>query len=243
MSAPWPENRTIFLTGASSGIGRESALFLARDGHRLALCARRPERLAALRSDLPSGSRSVAVPADLTRPEEIESALQAAEEALGPIDTLVHSAGAARFTPLEQTTTRSGGDDRRNLDSLFRTVRALLPRFRRLGRGHVVAILSISSRHAFPAPRPTPRRSTVRSDSSSRSGRGAGEGIHVTAVLPGATDTPLWDGLGPGGPREDDAAGAGGAPARLRAPRHHFRDDRGDPDPAGRRISVIESTL
>jgi short-subunit dehydrogenase len=197
-ASSWPAARTIFLAGASSGIGRESALHLARDGHRLALSARGTARLEDLRRELAGGGAdAVIVPADLRRPEEAEAAARSAAALLGPIDTLVYSAGSARFAAVAETSDALwremlGG----NLDGLFHCVRALLPGFRALGRGHVVAVLFIAARQGFAG---SAAYSAAKFGAlgflESLRAETRREGIHVTAVLPGATDTPLWDGI------------------------------------------------
>ena len=196
MSTAQPsDRRTIFLTGASSGIGRESALHLARDGHRLALCARRGELLEDLCHAL-SGSESdhFAAPADVRRPAEVESAVRRAEERLGPIDTLVYVAGTARFTPVEETTDEIWREMMgANLDGLFHTVRVLLPRFRR----HGVTVLSIAARHGFAGSSAyTAAKFGALGFLEALRAETRRDRIHVTAVLPGATDTPIWDEVG-----------------------------------------------
>jgi NADP-dependent 3-hydroxy acid dehydrogenase YdfG len=199
--SPWPAVRTVFLTGASSGIGRATAIRLAHDGHRLALCARRADRLEALAREIPgaAGDR-VTVAADVTDPGQVEAAVRAAEARLGLLDTLVYSAGAARFTRVEETTDAIWREMMgANLDGILHTVRALLPGFRRLGRGHVIAVLSVAARHAFPnSSAYTAAKFGALGFLESLRAETRREGIHVTAVLPGATDTPIWDGLGAG---------------------------------------------
>lgn len=196
----FPASRRIFLTGASSGIGRALAFALARDGHRLALVARRAGLLEELAGEL-EGGRSVHLPlgCDVMRAAEVERAVAEAEGWLGPLDTLLYSAGSARFAKVEETTDEIWADMlAANLTGLFHAVRACLPRFRERGTGHVVAILSVASRQAF------------RGSSAYTAGKFGAlgfveslrdevrrSGIHVTAVLPGATDTPIWDRLGP----------------------------------------------
>lgn len=197
----WPARRTILLTGASSGIGRETALHLARDGHRLALCARRADRLEALRREIGGEPGDhPAVPADVTDPAQVEAAVRNAEEGLGPLDTLVYCAGAARFTRVEETTDSIWREMMgANLDGLLFAVRALLPSFRRIGRGHVVAVLSVAARQAFPGSSAyTAAKFGALGFLESLRAETRGEGIHVTTVLPGATDTPIWDNLGSG---------------------------------------------
>jgi len=196
-----PSPRTIFLTGASSGIGRAIAGTLAREGHRLALCARGESGLRAVATLLAGAADRLAVcPADAADVAGVSRAIDTAERCLGPIDTLVHSAGAAVFAPVEETPDSVWEAMlRANLTSLFTTVRALLPRFRERGRGHVIAILSTAARNGFAGSAAyTASKFGALGFLESLRAEVRRAGIHVTAVLPGATDTPIWNGLGEG---------------------------------------------
>lgn len=195
-----PAARRVFLTGASSGIGRELALHLARDGHTLALSGRRAPALASLAEEITrrAAPRPHLEVCEVGDAAAMTRAVRAADEAIGPLDTLIYSAGSAYFAPVEETTDALWQEMlSANLTGLFHACRAVLPLFRERRRGHIVGLLSISSRHAFP-----------RSCAYTASKFGAlgllesvraevrKEGIHVTAVLPGATDTPIWDDIG-----------------------------------------------
>jgi NAD(P)-dependent dehydrogenase (short-subunit alcohol dehydrogenase family) len=139
-------------------------------------------------------------PADVTDPASLSSALDTAETGLGPLDTLLYVAGAAVFARVERTTDE---DWRRMLDAnltgLFHAVRAVVPRFRARCRGHIVAVLSMSARSAFPGCSAyTAAKFGALGFLESVREEVRTAGIHVSVVLPGATDTPIWDGLGEG---------------------------------------------
>ena len=98
MSAPTFDlrGRTALVTGASSGLGRHVAHVLARAGARVALAARRVERLEAAAAACSTfGAEAVVVPLDLLQRESIAAAAEQAHAALGRIDVLVNNAGAA----------------------------------------------------------------------------------------------------------------------------------------------------
>ncbi|WP_333605274.1 SDR family NAD(P)-dependent oxidoreductase [Novosphingobium sp.] len=89
--------RTALVTGASSGIGLHFARALARSGARVVLVARRIERLEELRSAIEAeGGRAFSVAMDVSDEASIVAGFNAAEEAFGPIDTVVANAGLAR---------------------------------------------------------------------------------------------------------------------------------------------------
>ncbi|HWB71405.1 MAG TPA: SDR family NAD(P)-dependent oxidoreductase [Egibacteraceae bacterium] len=143
-------DRTVFVTGASSGIGRSCARAFAAAGARLVLCARRAERLAEVARQLEADARTFALDV------RDRAAVTAAVEGLAPpwsdIDVLVNNAGlAAGFEPLYE------GDpddwDRMidtNVKGLLNVTRAVLPGMLRRGRGHVINIGSIAGREPYP---------------------------------------------------------------------------------------------
>ena len=92
------KNRVAVVTGASSGLGRQMAMALARQGASLAILARRIERLEELKPELEkAGAKEVlAVKCDVTSTEEIEAAAKNVEEKFGRVDILLNCAGASK---------------------------------------------------------------------------------------------------------------------------------------------------
>jgi NAD(P)-dependent dehydrogenase (short-subunit alcohol dehydrogenase family) len=96
-------NRTILVTGASSGIGRETAILLSQLGARLILVGRNPEQLEKTLTLLEGGSH-VVNPFDLIDVEAIPSWMKTIVSDFGPLNGLVHSAGMQFTMPLRLTT-------------------------------------------------------------------------------------------------------------------------------------------
>ncbi|RME32572.1 MAG: SDR family NAD(P)-dependent oxidoreductase, partial [Thermoflexia bacterium] len=93
------------VTGASSGIGRATALALAREGVRVALIARREELLRAVAAEVEAlGGETLVLPADVTRQEEVEHAVAQTLARWGQVDILVAAAGAYIRAPVLQMT-------------------------------------------------------------------------------------------------------------------------------------------
>jgi NADP-dependent 3-hydroxy acid dehydrogenase YdfG len=87
----------ILVTGASSGIGAISAKLFAAKGHNVLVCARRVERLDKLVEEigLLGAGRAVAVPCDVSQPEQVENAFKVAIQVFGSVDHVLANAGCA----------------------------------------------------------------------------------------------------------------------------------------------------
>ncbi len=138
--------RAALVTGASSGLGRQFARTLARAGAKVALAARRVDRLEALAEDIrKAGGEAVAVKLDVTDPATVKPAFDAAEAALGSIKVLVNNAGVpsgAWFLKLEEEEWRAVMDV--NLDGVFRVGQEAARRMKASGGGSIVNIASIA---------------------------------------------------------------------------------------------------
>jgi 3-hydroxy acid dehydrogenase / malonic semialdehyde reductase len=140
---------TAVVTGASSGIGAATARALAGAGARLALGARRVERLEELAHELP-GDDHVLAPLDVTEPESCAQFVSEASSRLGRLDVLINNAGLA----LGRTAIEEGEDEddrlmlETNVLGLVRMTRLCLPHME-AGRGHVVNLGSWAGREAY----------------------------------------------------------------------------------------------
>ena len=185
----------VVITGASSGIGRETALAFARKGATVVLAARRaqPLREAAAQCEKLAG-QALAVPTDVTDEDSVRDLARAAIERFGRIDVWVNNAAVTLFGRFEETPPL---DWRRVLETnLFGYVhgaRAAIPYFREQGHGVLINNLTgyakmgapylsayISSKFALRGLTECLRQELVR------------DGIEVCAVLPASTDTPIF---------------------------------------------------
>lgn len=140
------------VTGASSGIGRETARALAGEGAALVLAARRRERLDDLVGELEAGgAEALAVPGDLREEAAVEALREASEERFGRVDILVNNAGVGAYGPVESFTVE---DYDRMMDSNVRTsflcTQAFLPGMRQRGHGQICFLASVAGLRGLP---------------------------------------------------------------------------------------------
>lgn len=93
-------NKVALITGASSGIGRAAAIALSSQGAKVAIAARRENKLEELASEIKrNGKEVLVVKMDVTKKDEIESGVKKTIDTFGKIDILVNNAGVADFSP------------------------------------------------------------------------------------------------------------------------------------------------
>ena len=92
--------KVALVTGGGTGIGRATAVELARTGAKVVVCGRRPEPLEAVQAEL--GEKGLAVPADVREPEQVAALVDRAIERFGRIDVLVNNAGGQFLAPAEE---------------------------------------------------------------------------------------------------------------------------------------------
>ncbi len=140
-------SKVILITGASSGIGREAAILLAQQGHRVYAGARRADRLAEL-VDLAGPTGGVtAVEMDVSEAGDNERAVGQVIEGEGRIDVLINNAGFGLYGPVEDVPL----DDARyqfevNLFGVAHLTQLVLPHMRAQGSGRIVNVSSMVGR-------------------------------------------------------------------------------------------------
>jgi uncharacterized protein len=147
--------RLVVVTGASSGIGWETAKAFASSGGRLVLVARREERLRALASEIgaSTGLEAVVFPADLSVPGTAANVAVRINEDVGPVDVLVNNAGSAVGGSVWAVADHEEARRHFEVDfwSPLALIGAFVPRMRRQGHGAVVNVTSIRVVLAWPA--------------------------------------------------------------------------------------------
>jgi NAD(P)-dependent dehydrogenase (short-subunit alcohol dehydrogenase family) len=139
-------NRVALVTGASSGLGRHFALTLAEAGAKVAIAARRTDRLEVLAAEIRAkGGTAEAIALDVTQPASVAGAFDQVAAKLGPLDILINNAGVPSnswFLKISEEEWRSVMAV--NLDGVFRVGQEAARRMKASGRGgSIVNIASI----------------------------------------------------------------------------------------------------
>jgi NADP-dependent 3-hydroxy acid dehydrogenase YdfG len=180
---------TVLVVGASSGIGRATALFFAREGSRVMAAARREDLLVRLREEGSGHGLAIAV-ADVSDPHQMERLAQAAD----PIDVMVYAAGtnttdrALKHLSIENWQTTLDV----NLNGAYYITRAVLPGMRARGSGHLIYVSSIGGIYpdASGAAYQASKRGLLALAHATRIEEKE-NGIRTCVVCPGFTDTAL----------------------------------------------------
>lgn len=184
--------QTVLITGASSGIGVATARWLARQGMRVVLTARRRDRLEALAQEIRAqGGAALVIPADLASFSDRQALVRQVEEAWGPVEVLINNAGFGYYGTVAQTPWEV--IERMfqvNILAMIHLVQLVLPGMRRLGRGHIINVASVAGHIS------TPPLTVYSATKFAVVGFSEGlrrelepHGIHVTVISPGPVRT------------------------------------------------------
>jgi NADP-dependent 3-hydroxy acid dehydrogenase YdfG len=146
------QGKVVVITGASSGLGEATARLLCAQGARLALGARRIDRIQSLANDLiASGGKALAVATDVTRYDQVKRLVDEAVRAFGRIDVMVNNAGLMPNSPLE----RLKIDDWNrmidvNIKGVLYGIAAALPIMKQQKAGHIINVSSVAGHKVRP---------------------------------------------------------------------------------------------
>ncbi|MBE9214350.1 SDR family oxidoreductase [Plectonema cf. radiosum LEGE 06105] len=184
------------ITGASSGIGKQTALAFASSGIDVALLGRSTDKLAAVENAaIKAGVQAKTYAVDLANLSKVQEQIYQVALDFGKIDILVNNAGMGYTATLSQT---SLSDWQKvidlNLTSVFECIKGILPSMREQKRGTIINVASIAGKQAFANwGAYSVSKAGVIALSQALAQEERNNGIRVTAVCPGAVNTELWD--------------------------------------------------
>lgn len=188
--------RRALITGASSGIGKATALAFAKAGIDVALVSRSQEKLEGVAVAAKEiGVEAKAFTVDLGSVAQVKTKIQAIADEFGDIDILVNNAGIGYTANLSDTPLE---DWQRvidlNITSVFQCMMAIVPRMRQRGKGTIINIASIAAKQTFPGwGAYCVSKAGLLALSQTLAQEERVHGIRVTAICPGAVNTEIWD--------------------------------------------------
>jgi NADP-dependent 3-hydroxy acid dehydrogenase YdfG len=138
-------DKVVVITGASSGIGKSTAKLLAAQGAKVALGARRSNRIDAVVQEITaSGGKAIGFATDVTKRAEVEALIQRAVDGFGRVDVLINNAGIMPIAPIDALKVDEW--DRQidvNIKGLLYGVAAALPYMQKQKSGHIINMASV----------------------------------------------------------------------------------------------------
>ena len=186
--------RVLLITGASSGIGAETARHAVRDGWRVALAARSEDKLAELASELGGDDHAIALRCDVTDWDDQQRIVNDTLEKFGRLDAFFANAGfggARGFLKDSVEHWRSMVET--NVYGCALSIRAALTHFREQNAGHMLLTGSVAGRRAIPGSLYSATKWAVTAMGESLRAEVADTPMRVTLIEPGMVDTPFFD--------------------------------------------------
>lgn len=190
--------KVVAVTGASQGIGRDTALFLAERGAKVAVTARSADKLAALVEEIRSrNGEGLAVPLDVADEQQVKSGFKKVVEQFGRIDVLVNNAGITR-DQLQMRMKRADWDAvlQTNLTGVHLCCQAVIPGMLKQRSGRIINISSVVAQTGNPGQANyIASKAGVIGYTKALATEVASRGITVNAVAPGFIDTAMTQAL------------------------------------------------
>ena len=183
--------KVALVTGASSGIGEATALALAAEGARVAIAARRSERLEDLaRRIREGGGEALPIETDVTDEAQASAMVERVLQAFGRLDILLGIAGVGVAAPFQNTTTAEYRQMVEvNILGLLYPIHAALPVMKGQGAGHIVIMSSGVGRYIHPSTVYSGTKHAVSAMAESLRREIGSDGVRVTSIEPGAVRT------------------------------------------------------
>lgn len=186
-------SKVMVITGASTGIGAATARLLRTDGWKLVLAARSADKLAALAEELGGPEHAISVPCDVTSWSDQQHLAQSAIEHFGRIDAAFANAGFGAERGFLNSDPEHWKDMvLTNVYGCALTIRAMLPAIKER-KGHVLLTSSTAGRRVIPGSLYSVTKHAVTAMGEALRQEVCEEGVRVTLIEPGMTDTPFFE--------------------------------------------------
>ncbi|MGP1382911.1 MAG: SDR family oxidoreductase [Thainema sp.] len=190
------KTQRVLITGASSGIGKATAIAFAKAGFNVVLVSRSTDKLEAVAKDVQAAGRTAHIYSlDLASVEQVKPRMMAIVEESGGIDILVNNAGMGYTNTIDDTSLTDWQQILDlNLTSVFQCIQAVLPGMRGQQRGMIINVASIAASSAFPGwGAYSVSKAGLVTLSKILAAEERSNGIRVVTISPGAVNTPIWD--------------------------------------------------
>ena len=191
--------KTALVTGAGSGIGKATALLLAREGANVAVLSRTAEEIDAVAAEIEkAGGKAISIPADVSDDADMKSVVGKVVERFGALDIVVANAGInGVWAPIEDITPEEWDQTISvNLRGTFLTIHHAVPKLEAAGGGAIVIISSINGTRTFTSPGASAYSATKAAQVAMAQQLALELGprkIRVNAVCPGAIESEIDD--------------------------------------------------
>ena len=203
------DDPVLVITGASTGIGAATAERAVEFGMRVALAARSEGKLKELAERLGGEEKAIAVRCDVTSWDDQRALVAATLERFGRMDAYLANAGfGAKRGFLEESVEHWKSMIDTNILGAALSIRASLPHFRKLGRGHLILTSSVAGRRVLPGSLYSATKHAVTAMGEALRQELAETDIKLTLIEPGSVDTPFFDNRPSGALEADDIARA-----------------------------------
>ncbi len=196
MNPPSNQLRAI-VTGASSGIGKATALAFAKSGIEVALVSRSAKKLEIVADEINVGTQAKAsvYPIDLAIVDRVKLKIAEICDHFGSIDILVNNAGIGYTNSLSNTTLEDWQKViELNLNSPFQCIQGVLPQMRDRRKGTIINVASIAAFNAFPDwGAYSVSKAALVALGKALSVEERANGIRTVTISPGSVNTPIWD--------------------------------------------------
>jgi short-subunit dehydrogenase len=192
------QNKVILITGASSGIGRTTALIFAQLNAKVILASRNEEKLESLRQEIESnGGKALVIKTDVSSFEDTQRMVMATISKWGKIDILIANAGVYVQDVSHEIDIESFGESFSiNFFGVLNAIKSVLPEMKRQGKGHIVIVNSLDAKKGIIGDSPyVAAKSALDGFGDVLRQELKGSGINITSIYPARVDTPMIENI------------------------------------------------